>query len=103
MRNSLAIGSLFENEPHPWGLRGDPYLWQEMKRKFKNVPLPETPEELKVMIETEFELITGRSVSESEDCLVEQFSHGGMSSGYISMEFWHNSAIPELLRRFIET
>jgi hypothetical protein len=30
---------------------------------------------------------------------VKRFSHGGMSSGWISFEFWTTNAIPGILQR----
>ena len=34
------VGELFENEPKQWGLRGDQYLWRELRIKLATVELP---------------------------------------------------------------
>jgi len=34
---------------------------------------------------------------------VQEFAHGGMSSGFLSGEFWLNKAIPLLQDRFDES
>jgi hypothetical protein len=98
-----TVASLFLKEPIQWGLRGDPYLWREMRSHFERVPLPAAADELSTLIETAFELLTGHSISTSNHFFVERFSHGGMSSGHISPDFWRNEAIPLLRARYAET
>jgi hypothetical protein len=46
----MNISEIFEEEPIQWGLRGDPWLWRELKSKFESVPMPETSEALKKLI-----------------------------------------------------
>ena len=36
---SVFVSSIFEEPPKQWGLRGDPYLWEEMKNEFSTVPV----------------------------------------------------------------
>ena len=98
----MTVASLFQEEPIQWGLRGDPYLWREMAQYFEHTPLPATAEELRVLIETAFESLTGQPISIDKHFFVERFSHGGMSSGHISPEFWRDKAIPLLLARYSE-
>jgi len=33
------VADLFDPEPEQWGLRGDPYLWREMKETFAETQL----------------------------------------------------------------
>ena len=41
--NHMKVSEIFEDEPIQWGLRGDPYLWQEMrKRRYKLISPPRT-------------------------------------------------------------
>jgi hypothetical protein len=96
------ISSLFDQEPVQWGLRGDPYLWREMREHFVNTPLPATADDLAIFIETLFKTLTGHSISETEYFFVERFDHGGMSSGFIAPEFWREKAIPLLRKRHAE-
>jgi len=100
MTKPQTIASLFEKKPARWGLRGDPYLWEEMKSHFENTPLPATTDELVSLIQTAFASLTAHSVSESENFFIERLSHGGMSSGHISPEFWRDKVIPEIGSRF---
>src|SRR5690349_6239461 len=36
-----TVGALFERQPVKFGLRGDPYLWRELRAQFADTPLPE--------------------------------------------------------------
>lgn len=95
----MKIGELFKEEPMQWGLRGDPYLWKEMKAYFENTEIPPNKEELKRRIIEAYEEITKHSFEEREHFVIERFKHGGMSSGGISPEFWVSEGIPLLLSR----
>ena len=103
MARSETVASLFQEEPNQWGLRGDPYLWREMRSHFEQIPLPATTDELSALIETVFEHLTGHSISASNPFFVKRFSYGGMSSGHIFPDFWRDKAIPLLLARHADT
>ena len=103
MVRKVTVASLFQEEPVQWGLRGDPYLWREMRSHFERTSLPDTAAELRVLIEIAFESLTGHSISASREFIVERFKHGGMSSGYISPDFWRDEAIPLLCARYSQT
>ncbi|MCA1568166.1 MAG: hypothetical protein LC803_21490 [Acidobacteria bacterium] len=94
-----AVGALFQDEPLRWGLRGDPYLWREMRRHLEGVACPTTPGELTSVIEEAFEELTGYPISHAEPFYVEKYSHGGMSSGYVQPKFWRETAVPLLQGR----
>ncbi len=98
-----TIGGLFEEEPDQWGLRGDPFLWREMREFFAEVPLPSTSSLLVEHLEAAFQRFTGHPISTADFFFIERFAHGGMSSGHIAPEFWRNQAIPLLLERFDRT
>ena len=95
----MKVSEIFENEPNQWGLRGDPFLWRELKEHFKNIDMPETPEILQELIEKEYEVSTGHPVSHQNHFSIERFRNHGMSSGGISPEFWVESGIPLLVSR----
>ncbi len=97
-----TIASLFEKKPHQWGLRGDPYLWREMREYFARTPIPATADELTALIEAAFESLTGHSITETGNFFIERFSHGGMSSGLIEPQFWKDQVIPILRERLAE-
>jgi hypothetical protein len=97
------IGDLFEEEPKQWGLRGDPFLWRELRAHFVDTPIPSSAEIFEQELERAFVLLSGHPLSSSAHFRVERFAHGGMSSGGISPEFWRESALPILKNRYAET
>lgn len=95
----MKVAELFEQGPGQWGLRGDPYLWQEMQERLMDIEVPQTAEELKTLLEDTYEEVTGYSISHEQIFVIERFKHGGMSSGGISPSFWINRGIPLLVER----
>jgi hypothetical protein len=103
----ILIKSLFEPIPLQWGLRGDPFLWEEMANHFGETALSKTKPEFIFAIEHAFERFTGVRLAKGNSVLgasvfVERYAHGGMSSGQVSMEFWRRSALPLLCARYIQ-
>lgn len=97
----IFIATLFEKRPMQWGLRGDPYLWEEMQTHFLTAPLPESADQFKVTLEAAFESLTGIPISsEQEFIFIERLAHGGMSSGGVSLRFWRETAIPLLIEQY---
>lgn len=97
-----SVGNLFNPSPHSWGLRGDPYLWDDLALLFKHVPLPPSVETLSAMLEAAFLTQTAHLLQtvDSSPFFVERYAHGGMSSGGVSPEFWRDKAFPLILERF---
>ena len=95
----MTVSKLFEDEPRQWGLRGDPFLWRDLKSHFESAPVPKDQDELKSILEEAFESKTGYPLAHSEHFYIEKYSHGGMSSGKISPEFWRDVGIPMLIKR----
>ena len=95
-----TIGELFDPEPFSWGLRGDPYLWKAMRHHFLSIPMPATANELVELIHAAFEELTGKPITTESMFYVDEYAHGGMSSGHISTDSWQVSLIPELCSRF---
>ena len=100
MNQSQFIGDLVEEEPDQYGLRGDAYLWREMRVHFAEVPLPGTACELADQLAHAFLVLSGHPLSSSQSFRVERFAHGGISSGQISPGFWRNRATAILMERF---
>ena len=95
------ISSLFSPPPAQWGLRGDPFLWKDLMRVFRPVPMPESSDALKAMLEAAFLALTAQPISTTQDMFyVERYDHGGMSSGHISPSFWREQGFPLILERF---
>ena len=98
-----SVGTLFRSPPDPWwGLRGDPFLWKDLSRVFRPVPLPDSADALKGMLDAAFLTLTAHPISTDEEMFyVERYAHGGMSSGHVDPEFWRERAFPLILERFI--
>jgi hypothetical protein len=97
--NNLAI--LFEEEPKQWGLRGDQFLWREMKDKIMSKEVSTVSDFAKV-IEGLFEELTQCKPENDTEIYIERYNLGGMSGGYVSPEFWLEKAFPMLSDRFLE-
>lgn len=97
--NSVFASVIFEEKPAQWGLRGDPYLWEEMRKEFLAVPVTIASEDFEKKFKEVFEKLTGVSISSDDHIFLSKYAHGGMSSGKISGEFWLDIALPLLLER----
>jgi hypothetical protein len=89
---------IFNPPPEQWGLRGDPYLWNELKDNYSDLPL--SSEKFKESIIEYIEQIIEQKLTLETCVQIERFKHGGMSSGYVCGEFWLNQAIPLLIERY---
>lgn len=98
----MKLSYLFEKEPERWGFRGDPYFWRYLKEKAEDVPMPDNETELEEWVKAQHFEVAGVDLVEDGSAIVQEFAHGGMSSGGISGEWWLNTAIPILKRRFTD-
>ena len=103
MQTAKTLASLFEDVPMRWGLRGDPHLWQEMKATLGDATYPATEEQFAALLEATYQHLTGTPLTDPDPVFVERHSHGGMSSGYVSPQFWADTAIPLLRARYRDT
>jgi len=94
------ISALFNDEPKPWGLRGDPHLWDEMRLESKNVELPNNELLMKEYLYKLFYRLTGYEITSKDDIFIERYDHYGMSGGYVSVEWWEKKGIPFILERY---
>jgi len=97
-----TVGSLFDHEVTQWGLRGDTYLWRELRSRFADVPLPATASDLRVLLEKAIADILGTTLDQADDVVyTPAFDPGhGMSAGSISTIWWRETGVPTLLDRF---
>jgi hypothetical protein len=100
MQTHKKVSSLFQNAPTQWGFRGDPHLWNEMQARLEDCAYPSTEEAFMILLEETYHQLTGAPLSKSEPIFVERYNHGGMSSGYISPQFWTEKAFPLLRSRY---
>lgn len=95
----MKYSDLFEPEPEKWGLRGDPYLWRELKEHFGDKELPEDESNLYLSI---FRYCNDRckvGLNLADTTYIKDFDKGGMSSGEVSCKWWRETGIPLLLKR----
>ncbi|MGP5659413.1 hypothetical protein [Corynebacterium falsenii] len=104
------VGNLFDERPVQWGLRGDPYMWMDLRERFSTTPLPDSSDDFEKLVkETFYATIADEAIirrldtwdaKEEDSCWIRRFSHGGLSSGQISLDFWERKAFPMLVERF---
>ena len=95
----MNVSKLFEKEPEQWGLRGDPYFWAYLKELAEEKDFS-SPDELEKWIKDEFRSLSGKEMSVYTDVRIEQFAHGGMSSGGVCGPWWIETGIPLLKSRW---
>lgn len=101
-RERATVSDLFEPSPTQWGLRGDLFLWLEMRQALCQVSLPKDTDDLADIISAAFQALTGKSLinrAGDNNFFVDRFSRGGMSSGHVSSLYWLNEFIPQLQAR----
>ncbi len=98
MTRELSL--IFENKPKQWGLRGDPYLWDEMQEVFAGELLDISERDLANEICEYYEKVVGEPLIYGSQVYVERLAHGGMSSGHVSGEFWICRGIPLLIENY---
>jgi hypothetical protein len=89
---------LFE-EPFQYGLRGDPYLWKDLKARFEYSEVQNLAE-FKALLRNGFKENTGSDPVAGKHFRISYFDFGGMSSGVVSANFWIEKGFPLLEERF---
>jgi hypothetical protein len=108
---AATVGALFEREPRQYWLRGDGYLWRELRARFADTPLPEDWFTLRILITDAIEQVVGRSFvgaktaswydDPSAVVYVPEFNPGhGMSAGRVHLPWWAHTGVPILLDRY---
>ena len=95
MAKDLSL--IFDIKPKQWGLRGDPYLWDEMQKQCIGESVDTDAYGIAEFVSEYFEKATGMPLTYDAKTHVERFAHGGMSSGYVSGQFWIAKGIPLLI------
>ena len=101
MQQDLSV--IFEKEPRQWGLRGDPFMWSELRDECvgKNLT-PYHEDEIVSMVCQKFELVSGVPLTYDAEPYVEKYAHGGMSSGYLYGLFWIGRGMAQILQNYRE-
>lgn len=97
----MVLSDVFDPKPERWGLRGDPYFWNYLKLLAEDMDML-APEEFEQWIRQEHLKVSGEEMTGNSIVRVEQFAHGGMSSGGISGEWWTETGIPLLKSRLTQ-
>lgn len=101
MAAAKSLSDLFKPQPTQWGFRGDPYLWEEMASVLADSPIPSTEAQFIELLEGIFIRLVGAPLDSPESSVfVQRYSHGGMSSGRVSIAFWRETGVPLLRSRF---
>jgi O-acetyl-ADP-ribose deacetylase (regulator of RNase III) len=105
-----TVGELFERAPVQFGLRGDAYLWRELRARFAATALPAGWFELRRLLvgavaEVLDEPFAARESVGWHDSAaavhVAAFDPGhGLSAGSVHVPWWSHTGIPLLLDRF---
>ena len=83
-----VVSDLFGPAPQTWSLRGDLFLWIEMRQALCHVQIPDNLADLAEIIKAAFQALTGKPPIRDEDIFVKRLARGGMSSGWVSSLFW---------------
>ena len=96
----MKLSIIFEEKPKQWGFRGDPYFWDYLKEKAENMEIV-SPDKLEAWIKEEYLLLSGKPLTDDymDFAVVEQFKHGGMSSGGVDNGWWTQEGISLLKSR----
>lgn len=97
MSDTRYLSELFDIQPPNWGLRGDPWFWQELQQTFAETPFPYSSPELVADIHRIFKEKTGEELTVSARPYVAAYDHGGASAGKLSGKWWLTTAMPILI------
>jgi hypothetical protein len=97
------VSWIFSPDPPHWGLRGTPYLWNDMREYCKDVEGVKTGEDIKRLLYNLFNKFTGRMLQEGEIIYVKKYNPGhGISAGCIAMTWWVKIGVPLLVARYVQ-
>jgi hypothetical protein len=94
-----AVADLFDPAPQTWGLRGDLFLWLEMRQALSLVPIPERPEDVSAIIGSASHALTGTVLEAGSEVFVSRYQRGGMSGGLLYGGFWVEDLAPSITMR----
>ncbi len=94
----LDLDKIFCPKPMPWGLRGDPYLWEELEAEARTWEIP-AAHFYQQLLEL-FHQLTQQALEEGEtEIYIERYPKGGISGGYVSLSWWQSTGLPLLKKR----
>jgi hypothetical protein len=96
----MMFSKLFMEKPDSWGLRGDPYLWEDLIIAGKDISMPENKDDVIATFKKLIEKVTEHNYPLENNVYIDKYNHGGMSQGCISKEFWNITALDIVLKKF---
>ena len=93
----IDLSLVFERKPSHWGMRGDPFMWDELQKLCIGESLEIDEAGIVVMVSDHFKAVTGKVLTYDTNAYVERYAHGAMSSGQICGMFWLSRGITMLL------
>ncbi len=96
----MKLSVIFEEKPKRWGFRGDPYFWDHLKGLAEDMDII-SADEMEEWIRREYLSLAGKPMTDTYNdfAVIEQFAHGGMSSGGVDNRWWTREGIPLLKSR----
>lgn len=79
MSLSAQVKRVFAEPQKNVGLRGEPFLWNELREHFLKTELPDTSEELLQLVASKIEDLIGSDVRSDQPIFVERYDSRGMS------------------------
>ena len=98
MKPDMSV--IFGNEPAQWGLRGDPWFWEELREQSTGRDFPWHADEVVEFVCREFESVSGIPLTCDARPFVAKYAHGGMSSGYLSGLYWIGRGMARILENY---
>lgn len=97
----VKVADLFDPEPETWGLRGDPWVWRALREHLSGTDMPTSAGEVVSLLHAAFSDLVGLDLVSDPASSVyrEQYAHGGMSNGMISLDTWRQRLMPILAER----
>ena len=96
-----SLQLLLDPPPARWGLRGDPYLWQELTQALAEQPLPPSPAAADALLASLYCQLVGEAPNVGRQPFVARYAHGGLSSGRVAADFWLTQGFPLLKKRLL--
>ncbi|OEV04320.1 hypothetical protein [Streptomyces oceani] len=99
--SGVKMAELFDPEPITWGLRGDPHVWRALRDHLSETYVPASVDEAVSLVRVAFSELVGVDLVTHAEPWVrrDQFAHGGMSSGGVSLNEWRERLLPLLTER----
>ena len=101
LRHNPFISDIFSKRPNSWGLRGDPFFWEDLKDEFAFFDISMTEQELSDKVYEIFKQKTQVDLTEAAIGYAEEYYKlgYGMSNGCLSGDWIINECIPMLQER----